>query len=367
VRKGFVSFSAKSTGCFCLCLCWLAVNLAAAGTDPEAAFPPDAAATVNGQIIPKHIVDVFLNNDREALNLDTGTEAGRKQLAELPAAIVDELVDRALIAQGVRERGVEPTEASLDADERRLVTYCGSDESYAAYTAQSGFNRREYRENVLRTTANGHAMIAALTRDVTVSDDEIKTYYDTHHADLDFQWPERVSGEHILINAQAGVLSNLLEKRDGLTPDTPEMNAAVGRETARRRALAETVRTEAVAPGADFAALAKKYSDDTGTREQGGSLSTFAHGVHPPVLDDAFFALHPGEIGPVVQTEFGFHVVRISARLPAGQKSLPELAPEIRRRLVQNKSARRLREWLAEARAKANIVLRESYIAPGVR
>ena len=247
------------------------------------------------------------------------------------------------------------------------MDFCGSEARYAAYVADNGFDRPGYRENVLRPAVDGQAMINALTHDLTAGDDEIKSYYEAHGGDGDFQQLERVAGEHILVAARPGVIASRLEQTAGLKPGTPEMDAAVARETAAARQRADSIRQQAVAPGADFAALARQFSDDPGTREAGGSLGTFAHGVHPAALDDAFFLLKPGEIGPVVQTEYGFHVLRITARLPAGRKTLVEASLEIRRRLLREKSARRLREWLEQTRARAEIVVRDPRDLPEKR
>lgn len=351
----------------CCVFLWLTGRPASAEVKVEPALAPEAAATVNGQAIPKHLVEVFLKNDREALGLDLKSDTARQQLAELPAAILDELVDRALIAQAVHTRGIEPAAAALDADEKRLITFCGDEARYAEYTAQNGFTRQEYREHILRPAANGRAMIDALTRDVTVPDEEVRADYEARQGDAVFQRPEQVAGEHILINARTGVLMSGLEQTAGLKPDTPQMDAAIARETARLRQHAETIRAEATAPGADFVALAKKYSDDPGTRDRGGSLGTFAHGVHPAALDDAFFALRPGEVGPVVQTDFGFHVIRVRERFPAGKSSLTDASAAIRRSLLQTKAARVLQNWLAQARTQAAVVVRDAHDLPGMR
>ncbi|MBE7158065.1 MAG: SurA N-terminal domain-containing protein, partial [Rhodospirillales bacterium] len=120
-------------------------------TDPN--LPADTAAVVNGQAIPRHLVDVFLKNDREALGLDPARDADRARLAGLPAAILEELVQRALIAQETQRRGIEPTPGQLDAEEKRLVEFCGNDARYAAYVEQNGFDRRGYRDYVLRPAA----------------------------------------------------------------------------------------------------------------------------------------------------------------------------------------------------------------------
>ena len=355
----------------CLVYLLLAITAGAGGLRAEVkidpGLPADAAATVNGQPIPRHLVDVFLKNDREALGLDPTNDADRTRLASLPAAILDELVERALIAQETRRRGIEPKEGQLDTEEKHLVEFCGSDARYLAYVAQNGFDRQGYRDYVLRPALNGKALAAELTRDLDPTDAEVRAYHEAHAADADFQQPERVTGEHILINARRGVLAARLEQSEGIQPDAPAMNTALARETAAARTRADAVRQQAAAPGADFAALARQFSEDPGSREAGGSLGTFARGVHPAALDDAFFALKPGEVSPVVQTEYGFHVLRITARLAAGPRTLAEATPEVRRRLRQEKSAGRLRQWLGEARAAAQIVVRESHDLPGDR
>ncbi len=343
-------------------VCLLLVAVCAGGLHAEVKtdrdLPVDTAATVNGHAIPRQLVETFLKNDREALGLDPANEADRAKLARLPAAILDELVERALIGQETRRRGIEPTESQLDAEEKQLIEFCGSEARYRECAAQNGFDRPGYRDNVLRPAAAGRALAADLTRGLDATDDEVRAYYDAHAADADFQQPERVAGEHILLNARRGVLAARLEQSEGLQPDTSAMEGAVTRETAAARIRAEAVRQQAAAPGADFAALARQFSEDTGSRDTGGRLGIFARGVHPAALDDAFFALQPGAISPVVQTEYGFHVLRVTARYPAGPKTLAEATPEIRLRLRKEKSVRRLREWLRDAHASAQVVVR---------
>ncbi|MBA3562810.1 MAG: peptidylprolyl isomerase [Gammaproteobacteria bacterium] len=89
----------------------------------------------------------------------------------------------------------------------------------------------------------------------------------------------------------------------------------------------------------------------------GGDLGVFARGRHTPAFDDAVFALEPGEIGPVVKSDYGFHVVRVSAFEPGRSMPLGDAAPEIRRRLMAEQQAEVLSEWLRKARAQADIAV----------
>lgn len=346
--------------CICLSLLpWLPlVSARGEANKPAAALPPGAAVTVNSRAIPQKIVDSFLKNGREALQLEPDTDEGRAKLAQLRAAIIDEQIDRALIAAEAERRGIAPDRALLDAAEARAVELHGSPAAYDRFLADNGFTREEYREFVLRSNACGEALKAAWAKETPpVSEDEVQRYYEAHKADADFQWSERVTGAHILFKTLPGVLSAQLEASRGLKPGSSEMEAAVAEETERRRERAEAVRRQAATPGADFAALALEYSDDFGTRKSGGSLGTFPRGTHPLALDDALFALKPGEVGPeVVKSEYGFHVIQSLAHLPAGPKTLAEATPEIRRRLSLAAQTRHAQEWLKAARAQATIV-----------
>lgn len=330
---------------------WIAAQTPA----PPAPLPPGAAAVVNGQVISQKLVETFLRNGQEALNLSPATEAGRAQLARLREGVIDELIERALIAQGVAERGLTPTEAQLDAAEANVQEFWGDETRYAEFLKQNGLSPQEYRDVILRSAANGEALSAALAKEIAISDEEIKAHYEAHLPEPDFQSPERVTAAHILFDTRPGILTEQLRLERKLSPG-PEMDKAVAEETERRRRLAEDVRRRAAEPGADFAALARQYSDDFGTREKGGSLATFARGTHPLALDDVLFALKPGEVGPaVVKTEFGFHVVKTIDHRPAGPRTLADTTLEIRRRLTRARLAQQTREWLQQARAKAAI------------
>lgn len=85
--------------------------------------------------------------------------------------------------------------------------------------------------------------------------------------------------------------------------------AAIKRDAKAARKLADKVHTEATAAGADFAALAKKYSED-GSAERGGDLGSVGRGMFAPAFEAAAFALKPGETSVVVETDFGFHIIQ---------------------------------------------------------
>ncbi len=116
----------------------------------------------------------------------------------------------------------------------------------------------------------------------------------------DFMEPERVRASHILVDLRS-------------------------RTDVEARARAEALRTRALA-GEDFAILAKDNSDDRSAKDNGGLLGAFTRGQMAKPFEDAAFALsQPGEISAVVQTQFGFHVIKFHEKLPGRQRSFDEV------------------------------------------
>jgi peptidyl-prolyl cis-trans isomerase D len=152
---------------------------------------------------------------------------------------------------------------------------------------------------------------ARLRHTLTVTDAQIKEYYDTHKDE--FEHPEEVKAAHILIRPK--------------TQDEAGWKAAA--------AKAQEVYKKAVAPGADFAALAREYSEDPGSKATGGDLGWFPRGRMVKEFEDAVFALKKGEISHPVRSQFGYHIIKLEDRRPAGEKPLDEATDEIRQKLLE--------------------------------
>ncbi|HYO99105.1 MAG TPA: peptidylprolyl isomerase [Pyrinomonadaceae bacterium] len=320
--------------------------------------PGEVIAMVNDRPVSRKLYEMFLRNGSEALGINPAKEEDRGKLEELREGIMSELVDRALIAQEAERRGLQATPERLAETESREITKLGGEVQFAAYLREHGLARDEYRASV-RDMLSGELMTEEAARQATVSDAEIKTYYEAHRKDDFLQLPERITASHILINARPQTISQELQREQGLTGDL--LARAVRGELENRRAQAEDVRRNAIQSHASFASLAQQYSDDQATRERGGDLGTFARGAHTRAFDDAAFALKAGEVSEVIETEYGYHVIKLHGREAARAVSLAEAAPEIRRRLVAQKQAALLAGWLKEARGRADVRIKEAY------
>ncbi|MFA7242102.1 MAG: SurA N-terminal domain-containing protein [Sulfuricellaceae bacterium] len=160
-----------------------------------------------------------------------------------------------------------------------------------------------------------------LMQQVTVTDEEVKKYYDEHPAQ--FQEQEQRQASHILINASA---------------------KASAAEIAATREKAEKIAKEAKQAPGNFAELAKKLSQDTGSATNGGDLGFFARGAMVKPFEDAVFKMAVGEISEPVQSDFGFHVIKLSAVKPGKLRTLAEAGEEIALALKKQKAGKRFAE-----------------------
>ena len=107
---------------------------------------PPTVAKVEGHSISTKLYTMYLKNGREAMELDENTEEGRRKLDQLREGIVSELVDRTLIAQESKRRGLHIAAEKLKEAEQRAIAELGGPQRYESYLAEHGLNRDEYRE-----------------------------------------------------------------------------------------------------------------------------------------------------------------------------------------------------------------------------
>ena len=171
---------------------------------------------------------------------------------------------------------------------------------------------------------------ATLQPQVAVTDRDIELYYQDHREE--FRQEEEACASHILVKVKAG-------------------DAGEGHPEAEAQKIAQGL-LDQVKAGGDFAALAKKSSEDQGSAQNGGDLGCFAPGRMVPEFDDAVFALQPGQVSDLVKTSFGYHVIRLASKREATVLPLAQVKERIRASVTESK-VRELGEQKAQAMADA--------------
>lgn len=283
--------------------------------------PSGAVAVVDGEPISKAQVDQLLAQARQSYKSQKRKfpKAGTPEYRQLVTQAVQFLVQRVQYAQKAAERGIKVSDADVEKRLKQIKKqyFGGNEKRYRAALKQQGLTDRQVREDV-KAQLISEKLFKGITKDVKVSDKDVRTYYD-EHPEL-YAQPETREVRHILVKKQP--LANTVYKQ--------LCGAASPCVTAK----------------ADFAALAKKYSTDPGTKNQGGKL-TVVKGQTVPEFDKKAFALEKNEISRPVKTQYGFHVIQaLSAVKPKKTTPFAQVKAAIKQQLLSQKQTEAQRMFL---------------------
>jgi len=241
------------------------------------------------------------------------------------AAVSDAAVREAYLVQGVKVKfdyavvSLEELKKTINPADAELQGYFKQNAAKYA-TAVPETRKIEYVAFDASKTPGGKA---------AVSDSDVQAYYSGHAAQ--YKTEEQVKTRHILIASKAGA--------DAATD-------------AAAKAKAQDVLKQ-VQAGGNFAALAKKYSDDPGTKDKGGELVLMPTASLDPAYGKAAMALNPGQTSGLVKSAFGYHIIQTEQKQAAGVKPLAEVKDTIVKTLEQDKQGGALQSYGTELAAEA--------------
>jgi len=221
-------------------------------------------------------------------------DQGQAQLNQARKIVLNGLIEQAIIEQSAAEVGIAVSEEELEATIQQSISLGQGQESFEKWLAENNLTAEDFRETQ-RSQLLANKMIEYVTARVPTT-------------------AEQVHARHIRVQ-----------------------------DTTRAQELLDELRA-----GANFAALAQQASEDFSTSANGGDLGWFPHDVPlmPPVVVDAAFALQPGEISGVIQSEQGYHIVKVEAR-DVNRPLTPEMLLYVRQNAFKG--------WLAEQQRTAVI------------
>jgi peptidyl-prolyl cis-trans isomerase C len=286
---------------------------------------PAVVARVNDETIDRWEVEAAVREITLA-NLHPLPQAERD---ELMRAVLDRIIEHHLASQAARTRGVAATEAELDADLQEMRSDQASDRAFADRLATAGISAEQLRHQ--RRLSLDMAKLVHAVAGAAVSDAAIDAYY-RDNKDR-FLLPEAVTASHIMVRV------------------TPEATAGQ-RGEARRRAAG--IRDQ-ILGGADFGRTARDLSEDTGTAQSGGLVGTFRRGQMDPAFEAVAFSIKPGEISDVVETPYGFHIIRVDEHMAGRMQTRDEVRSDIRALPTERAEQEGLSTVIEEARRTAKI------------
>lgn len=335
------------------------VVLAAAGCGKQAAPPAGPGADLSQakdlftrpvaapQVAPTTVVAIVAGEPLRRSDVETEaakmTDIARRRLPpERLAQMQDRFLSQALdnlIVKSLLMKAVDAEQIAVAEEDRtnamaRFQAALPAGATLEQILERNQWTREEFDKN-LDLDVRINKLLEKHTGEIPEStEEEIQKVYDENKER--FFVPESVSAKHILIAIAES--------------DTPEDKAA-------KKARADEVHQKLVA-GGDFAALATEYSDCP-SKARGGDLGTFTKGQMVKPFEDAAFSQKPGEIGPVVETQFGFHVIQVQEHKDAHTLGIAEVHDQLARGLKNQKQQAAVRNYIEKLKADANIVFPE--------
>ncbi|VAX16371.1 hypothetical protein MNBD_NITROSPINAE04-912 [hydrothermal vent metagenome] len=284
-------------------------------------------ANVNGEII------LLSDIRKQTLLLKNLKETGDAKIPDsalTEEAILRKMIDEKIMAHYAKENNVTIKESEIDkAIERIKVENGFTGDVLTKLLEQDGMSMEQYREK-LRDQMLIRRISGIEVGPVTISDEEVKNFYRKNKRIFTEQGKVRAS--HIV----------LLLPEDASAEKVSEVERKIN-------SIMKEIRG-----GADFAEMARKYSQD-GSSVNGGDLGWFSKGKMLPDFERVAFSMEKGEVSSPIRTRFGYHIIKVVDREEPKATLFKDVAEGIRRKISADASVLKRREWLERLRAQAYV------------
>jgi peptidyl-prolyl cis-trans isomerase C len=308
----------------------LVVPLYVMAADP-APGNPDKIALVNGKAIS------YKDFERKLKIFEQ--QVMRGQPGQLPDGlrerarqqVVHQLISEELLYQESIKQKLKLENGYVDNELKSLKERFGSDMQY-----QQVLKRMELTEDQLKDQIARQALIRQLVEKeviskIALSKEDAKEYYQANSDK--FRQPERVRAQHILIKVDPGA------------DEQKKSEARKKLEGVKKRVLG----------GEDFGKLAKEYSEDEYSKVRDGDLGYFTRGRMVKSFEDAAFQLAPNEVSGIVETQFGYHLIKVLDHQAAKDPSFEEVEPQVMSILRNETIQRKLDPYILNLRQNAKV------------
>jgi foldase protein PrsA len=286
------------------------------GSSKKTTVPQNAVAIVGSDTITKaQYNDLIASAKRTYAARKTAfPKAGTTAYKSLSDQAVTYLVQESELEQKAKELGVAVTQKEVGDQIQQIKTqyFAGSEKKYQAQLKAQGLTEAQLKQDLYAQLLS-QKLYDKITKNVTVTDAAVTKYYNTHKSTYTTQESRDV--RHILVNSKS---------------------------------LADQLETQ-LKKGADFAALAKKYSKDTASAKKGGELGTISKGQTVPAFDKVAFSLKTKEISAPVHSTYGWHIIEAMGPIkPAKVTPLSAVKTQIQQNLLSTKKTSVMNAWVSK-------------------
>lgn len=312
-------------------------GFAHASEQADQAKPNQEKAPQPKEIIAAEVNEqpIYLSDLTREMNMLTGGRLNPQQdkamYLKLREQILGSLINQELLYQEGKKEGLEPKDTELDAEIAKVKKGFQTPEAFMQVLKMQGLTEEKFIFMVKRImTMRKFIEVKIQPLAVPVTDKDIANYYEENKSK--YVEPEQVHARHILVK---------------LADNATEEQRTAGKD--KIKTIFDKAKN-----GEDFAELAKANSDCPSAK-QGGDLGFFTRGQMVKAFENAAFALQVGQISDIVETEFGYHIIKLEEKKEGKQLTLDEVKEKIKDTLSEKAMDQALGDWLKPIREKASI------------
>jgi len=315
-----------------------AVSICTVSLAEEAAkeMSPDApVAVVNGSSITKADYDLAVKAYMRNISQSTGGMHGGTVEAndQIKGEILDQMINREVLYTTLEKMDLAGVDEKTATEFEKAKSQFATEEEYKEALKSDGLTEESLKNLIHRRFLLETYINDKVKPTVEVTGEEVAKFYEENPSY--FEKPEMVSAHHVLISCDP--------KADEATKAEAKKKA----EEARKR----------IESGEEFEAVAKDVSDCP-SAAQGGDLGEFTKGRMVKPFEDAAFGLNAGQMSEIVETQFGYHVIRVDKHDKEGKVSLEEASPKIKEHLTNVKANEALKAKVEELKKDAKIEIK---------
>lgn len=296
---------------------------------PVNAAADGIAARVNGVALYDRDLEGELNSQLQQA-LATGVTPSEEQIAQFRTATLDKLVNIELLFQKSEKEGVTIDKEMIEAQFEKFKGQFPSEEQFKGFLTELGFTEDEVKNQFRKNFSVQQFIKEQFSDKAEITDMEIREFYDSNQDK--FLQPESARARHILIK---------------VNEDDPQ------EEKDKKRAKLENIRKE-ILGGSDFSDMAKRFSDCPSS-EKGGDLGFFTRNQMVKPFETAAFGMMPGDVSEIVETSFGYHLIKLDEKRTAQTAAFDETKEQISGYLTQLKVNSAIERYVEGLRKEAEV------------
>ena len=288
---------------------------------------PAVVATVDGEKIERWELEGAI----KAVESRAGSPIPADKRDEVLRGLIDQLVAYHVLAREAHDRKLDATEAEVTARLTQIKGGFPSEQAFEEALKAQSMTLERLQQQTRMGMQISKIIEAEVASKISVQDAEVDAFYNQNRGQ--FEQGESVHASHILIMAPQG--ADAAQKQEA--------------KSKAQQALKD------VKGGADFAKVAREQSQDPGSAQNGGDLGFFPKGQTDPAFETAAFQLKPGGLSDVVETQFGFHVIKLHEHRAARTAPLAEVSGQIKEFLIGQQRDAKIGEFVDQAKTRRKV------------